>query len=289
MSQLAAAPKHPPRPAPAPGRSTPWAACAAALKAWTARREVRHALRQAMRGSRGARRPGPAFFEVHPPRGRARVLLLGDSTGVGVGALRAQDSLCGLLATAYPEVEIVNQCRSGARLVDTHAQLALLAAAGERFDLALLLVGGNDVVRLTPHFLLASQARTLLGRLRGVARRTVWMGCADLGAAPLFAPPLSWWMSWQTARTARVLANEARRFGVDFIDFRTESAVFASDTGTYFADDGLHPSGACYRHCFDVLQRRTPLAAILRRRPTAVPTASNKEYRHAHHLGNHVH
>jgi lysophospholipase L1-like esterase len=268
--------------------SPSWAVCAKAWQGWTERQAVRRALRQAMRPGRSAPRRGRPF-EVHPPRGRARVLLLGDSTGVGVGALRPEDRLCGLLAAEFPEIEIVNRCRAGARLAETQNQLAPLVAAGERFDLALLLVGGNDVLRLTPQWLLANQARSLLGSVRDVARRTVWMGCADIGSAPLFAPPLSWWLSWQTARTMRLLAREACAHKVDFIDFVEEGALFASDTGTFFADDGLHPSAACYRHCFEVLKRRTPLAAVLRRRPTAVPLASKQEIPHVHHLRNHVH
>ncbi len=259
------------------------AAGSLAWQAWMLRRAIDNGRRLARRAR---------AFEVHPPRCNARVLVLGDSTGVGVGADQPEHSLCGLLATEFPGVQIVNRCANGARLADALAQLAPLVAAGERFDLALVFVGGNDVLKLTPGHRLAQQARRLLGGLQTVARRTVWLGSANIGSAPVFVPPLSWLLGWQTARTMRMLAREAQAAGAEFIDFVHHSGgeMFARDTATYFARDGVHPSNASYRHCFEVLKRRAPLVALLARRPVPVkprvpyPTLPLKELHHAQRL-----
>src|SRR5277367_6022713 len=44
------------------------------------------------------------------------VLILGDSTGVGVGASMPEESIAGLLAADYPQADVVNISESGARI-----------------------------------------------------------------------------------------------------------------------------------------------------------------------------
>lgn len=239
---------------------SPWWALAAPLTAaaaWQAW-QVREGARQGRRLAARAR-----AFECHPPAPGARVLL-GDSTAVGVGAPRPEDSLPGLLAQAHPGVQVVNRSANGARVADLPAQLA---EAPGRFEVVLVLAGGNDVLRLTPHAALRDQAAALLQALQPVADRTVWLGSANIGGSPRLRGPLRWWMAWRTGRTMALLAREAARHGATFIDFfrPLREDLFARQAGLYFAADGVHPSAASYRHCFEVLQRHTPLATVLAR------------------------
>lgn len=202
-------------------------------------------------------------FQHRPERPRRRVLVLGDSIGVGVGAGRAGATLPGLLAEAYPDAEIVNRAANGARVADALEQLVPLAH--ERFDLVLVLAGGNDVLRATPAATLSRDAARLLAACARVARRTVWLGPANLGGSPVLLRPLAWWFTWKSARAMRCIAAEARRAGALFIDFfrpRRDDPI-ARRTGIYFAGDGLHPSAASHRLCFDTLRRRAPLDALL--------------------------
>lgn len=201
-----------------------------------------------------------AGFEARPHRARARVLVLGDSTGVGVGAEAPEASLGGLLAQHFPDVEVVNRAFNGARVAGVAALAERWGREPARFDLALVLVGGNDVLRHTPHRELAADARRLLKRLSRVARHTVWLGCARIGRSPAFLPPLSWWLDWRTTRTMRLLAREARAHGATFVDF----AVRPAATPLPFATDGVHPNAESYRRCFDTLARQAPLRRWLR-------------------------
>jgi lysophospholipase L1-like esterase len=204
-------------------------------------------------------------FEVHPSPHHARVLLVGDSTGVGVGAAAPEHSLPGLLARRYPGVAIVNTCRNGARVGDVAAALARGAPGTQRFDVALVLLGGNDVVHLTPLRELEQAAAALLHELHWHARHIVWLGSANIGHAPIMLPPLSWWAGRRCRRTMGALARVARAHGVTFIDFCEPrlDARFAGAPGTTFAHDGLHPSSTSYLECFNVLEQRVPLHAWL--------------------------
>jgi lysophospholipase L1-like esterase len=219
-------------------------------------------------------------FEVHPSPHRARVLLVGDSTGVGVGAAAPEQSLPGLLAQRYPGVAIVNTCRNGARVGDVAAALARGEPGTQRFDLALVLLGGNDVVHLTPQRELEQAAAALLHELHWHARHIVWLGSANIGNAPVMLPPLSWWAGRRCRRTMSALAQVARAHGVTFIDFcqpRLDQR-FAGAPRTYFARDGLHPSSNSYLECFNVLEQRVPLHAWLSGTSRAqAPTTPPKE------------
>lgn len=207
-------------------------------------------------------------FETRPPRPHAHVLLLGDSTGVGVGT-QPGACLSGLLAAAFPLVHIVNACNNGARVGDTLAQLRAHARAGQRFDLALVLAGGNDVLKLTSPRTLVVHTQALIHELCPMARQVVWLGSADIGTLPALKPPLNWAFGWLCRRTMKLLARTVVGSGIEFIDFcaHGHSRTFASQPERYFAADGLHPSAASYRHCFNELTRRTPLVALLTRQP----------------------
>ncbi|MBZ8142933.1 hypothetical protein CLD22_23945 [Rubrivivax gelatinosus] len=236
----------------------PWAGAAAAgaWQTWRLRVAVARARQLAAKA-----RP----YECRPAGVRSRVLVVGDSTAVGVGAGAAEHSLPGLLAEAFPRVQIVNVAVSGARIADALVQVEAAAARGERFDLALLLVGGNDVFRHTPWRRLKADTRALLAALKPLARRCVWLGSADIGAAPVFTPPLAWWLRRRTTRAATLFAHEARAAGVHFIDFADDAlgTPFADDAATWFAADGVHPSAASYRHCFELLREQAALDELL--------------------------
>jgi len=103
------------------------------------------------------------------------VLILGDSTGVGVGATRPEESVAGLFAADYPEADIVNVAASGARVTDAITQVRRCSEAGLCFDLALLHVGGVDVVADTPLRRLADDCDILMRELGRIAARIAWL------------------------------------------------------------------------------------------------------------------
>ena len=194
------------------------------------------------------------------------ILVLGDSTGVGVGARLPEESIAGLLASDFPNADIVNVSESGARVVDTIAQARRCNAQGLHFDVAVLHVGGNDVVRATHVDKLAGSCETLLLELARLAHRTVWLGPPDLGIAPLFPPPYSWVMSARSRAASAVFSQSAARHGVSFIDFSAPSHAthFGRRRRKHFASDGFHPNSSSYRYGYMVARQAMGLAAAER-------------------------
>jgi len=205
---------------------------------------------------------GARPYEVDVPGACARVLLVGDSTGVGVGADHPGQTLCGLLAARFARSSFVNRCVSGARVADVAAQVEAIAQGGDRYDLVLVLAGANDLIRMTRHTRLRADARRLAGNLRRVAGQAVWVGCG-VGRSPRLLPPLSWWAARRSRTTMQLLGTEAAAAGVEFVDFASplHDRVFAREPALFFAADGVHPSPAGYLYCFEELLRGRPALA----------------------------
>lgn len=182
------------------------------------------------------------------------ILVLGDSTGVGVGAALPEESIAGLLAADYPEADIANISESGARVADAVAQARRCNEAGLHVDVAVLHVGGNDVVRATPTDKLVESCDQLLLELRRLATRTVWLGPPNVGLAPLFPMPYSWIMAVRSRAASAVFAECAARHKVSFVDFSAPShaTYFRKQRRRHFASDGFHPNSSSYRYGYAV-------------------------------------
>jgi len=196
-------------------------------------------------------------FERRLSARRAAMLILGDSTAVGVGATLPEESIAGLLAADYPDADIVNVAVSGTRIAGAIAQVQQCLEAGLRFDLALLHVGGNDVVADTPLHQLTDNCDTLLRELARLAIRTAWLGPPDLGLAPLFPRPYAWVMASRSRAASQVFSAAAARHNVVFVDFSALShvAYFRKRRRNHFAIDGFHPNSASYKYGYATTRR----------------------------------
>jgi hypothetical protein len=197
---------------------------------------------------------------LHP----ARLLLVGDDSGVGRAATASQPSLSALLARRFPHVTIVNTCRKGLCVADAAQALARGAPGRQRFDLALVLLGGSDVVQATPPHQLIEAASALLHELQWHAAHIVWLGSGSAGHSPFLLPPMGWWANRSRRRTVRALAQAARAQGVTFIDFcPPRDAPWQVSARNALARDGARRDCASPLECLTVLEQRVPLQAWL--------------------------
>ncbi len=178
------------------------------------------------------------------------ILILGDSTGVGVGASLPEESIAGLLAIDFPRADIANISVSGARVADTLAQAHRCNSLGMRFDVAVLHIGANDIVRATPPEELADSCEKLMLELERLARRTVWLGPPNLGLAPLFPAPYSWLLAARSRAATAIFAQSSARHDVSFVDFSAPAHAlhFSRRRRRHFAVDGFHPNSSSYRY-----------------------------------------
>ncbi|MEP7284126.1 MAG: GDSL-type esterase/lipase family protein [Rubrivivax sp.] len=191
-------------------------------------------------------RASEPFQAVPPQPPTHRLLVVGDSTAVGTGASSPALSLPGLIARDHPGWAITNRAADGAKLADVVRQLA----GPERFDSVLVLAGGNDVIRLSGAAAMGRAIDEIVARARAIAPRVVLMPSGNVGHAPFFWPPLSWWMSARSRTLHRLVRETAAASpGVVYVNLYREGAddPFLRDPKRLHAADDLHPSDDGYR------------------------------------------
>ena len=192
---------------------------------------------------------------------RVRLLIVGDSTAVGTGASTPQTSLTGLLAARFPGLLIENRARDGATFADVAHQLATLGVGGRPFDMVLVNAGGNDVIRLHNLNTVAQDIDRVAQLARQTAPFVVLMPAGNVGNAPFFFPPVSWWMTQRARRLHAAVAASAERHGAVYVRLfeERENDPFVQQRALN-ASDGLHPSDAGYRVWLQQLLQQADLA-----------------------------
>jgi lysophospholipase L1-like esterase len=202
-------------------------------------------------------------FEVAPPSASARLLVVGDSTGVGTGAEERSASVAGLIARDHPGLTVVNRSRDGARIADMAAQLQSVGT--QRFDLVLVMGGGNDVIRLTSEDALRAGIARVLAEASARADTVVFMPAGNVGNAPFFFPPWSWLMSQRARQLHAAVRELAAQSGAVYVNLYQDRAddPFAKEPDRLHARDGLHPSEAGYALWYEQLKTQAGLAGRL--------------------------
>ena len=199
-----------------------------------------------------------------------RLLIVGDSTAVGTGASAPQASVAGLLAERFPRLQIDNRSRDGATFAGLLAQLD----GDDRVDMVLVMAGGNDVVRLRGLQALQSDVERVVKRARQRADRVVLMPAGNVGSAPFFLPPWSWWMTARSRQLHAIVNEAASRSGagavvVDLFRERADDPFVQQPALN--ARDGLHPNDAGYRVWFGELMAQAALQQRLSAALAAAP------------------
>jgi lysophospholipase L1-like esterase len=199
-------------------------------------------------------------FQNNPDNPVVRVLIVGDSTAVGTGASSGRESLAGLMARQQPRAQIENRARDGAKFADVLAQLV----GEQRFDVVLVQAGGNDVIRLRGLDALQTDIDRVADRARELADTVVLMPAGNVGNAPFFVAPVSWWMTQRSRALHRLVRESAARTGAVYVNLFHERSddPFVSNPELN-ASDGLHPSDAGYVVWFEQLQVQAGLSQKL--------------------------
>ncbi|NJP35363.1 SGNH/GDSL hydrolase family protein [Micromonospora thermarum] len=191
-------------------------------------------------GVYGAKLPGPAITMV----------ILGDSSAAGYGVHRRRETPGSLLATGLSRrlqrpVRLHRFAVVGALSAGLRHQVE--AALECHPDIAVILVGGNDVTNRTPPALAVRYLVEAVTALRAAGCEVVVGTCPDLGAIRPIQPPLRWlarrW-SRQLAAAQTVAVVEAGGWTVSLGDLL--GPRFAAEPGRMFAWDRFHPSAEGY-------------------------------------------
>jgi len=200
-------------------------------------------------------------FRLKPAGAMAALLVVGDSTAVGTGASAPTASVAGLISRDHSRLTIVNRARDGARFADIVSQLE----NEEKFDVILVLGGGNDVIRFTRSVLLEQDIARTAELARTRAPLVVFMPAGNVGSAPFFFAPWSWWMTERSRKLHGFVRQAVADNGALYVNLFKEKAddPFAQRPDELHARDGLHPSDAGYRLWYGELNAQAGLSGRL--------------------------
>ena len=202
-------------------------------------------------------------YERRNPGAAHRILVVGDSTRLGTGAVRPEESVAGRIAAEFPAIEIINLARNGAKSADALFQMESVGL--ERFDIVLVQVGGNDILGFTDLGKMRDTIRQILHQAKENAANVLFISTGNAGLAPAFFPPISWLYTARTRKVRTLLMEVSRDLGVQYVDLFREKGneLFRGDPDRYYTSDYLHPSSEGYRIWYEELKRQTSLVEIL--------------------------
>ncbi len=206
-----------------------------------------------------ARNTQPFAFALENPT--QRILIVGDSTAYGTGAETPAQSTAGYFHRDFPAAEIVNLSKNGAKIENIRH---MLNTATGRFDLVILHAGANDIIYFTPLATTQQQMDTLLKDAKKYSNNVLLLTSGNIGAAPIFMPPLSW---IYTARAKTFLAafkkvaiaNDVIAVNL-FLEKKED--IYRQDIKKYYAADRLHLTGEGYYVWYQQIRKTMTAAQI---------------------------
>jgi lysophospholipase L1-like esterase len=206
--------------------------------------------------------------EAPPPRGDGlygakfpgkplTMVILGDSTGAGYGVHRPRETPGALFANGvsrrlHRPVRLHRVAVVGSMSAGLPYQVD--AALEYEPDVAIILIGGNDVTHVSARPAAVRHLGDAVRRLRATGCKVVVGTCPDIGTIRPIKPPLRWlarrW-SRQLAAEQTVAVVEAGGATVSLVDLL--GPAFEADPVRMFGSDQFHPSVEGYARAASVM------------------------------------
>ncbi|MFJ4039317.1 SGNH/GDSL hydrolase family protein [Microbacterium sp. NPDC090007] len=193
----------------------------------------------------------------HPGR-PVELLLLGDSIAAGLGAAHRRDTLGARLAKGIARAEerpvrLRTAAIVGSETSALERQVSALPAE-YRPDVAVIVVGGNDVTHRIPVARSAEQLEQIVAAMRGRGVPVVVGTCPDLGTLRAIPQPLRALAARSSRQLAAAQAGAVHRAGGRVVALaRAVGPVFAERPDEMFSVDRFHPSALGYRRTAEAL------------------------------------
>jgi lysophospholipase L1-like esterase len=209
-----------------------------------------------------------AAVGVSRARPPIRLALLGDSLAAGYGVYRDRDTpgarmAIGISEAARRPVHLTNVAVVGAESPDLPVQVDALA--GKHPDLAVVMIGANDVTEGTKPDVAVPYLSDTVARLRALGAEVVVGTCPDLGTIRPLAQPLRAFARHLSRRMARAQTVAVVAAGGRTVSLGDLLGPLFMTNLDLFSDDRFHPSAAGYDaaaqavlpSCLDALGLRT--------------------------------
>jgi len=188
-----------------------------------------------------------------------QLLVLGDSSAAGMGADTAQQTVGAIIANGVSAlsgrpVQLTNLAVIGAESLGLDRQLADALEEVDNPDVAVILIGANDVTHRIDKSIAVRHLAQAVAALHATDCEVIVGTCPDLGTIEPVAQPLRllarrWSRDLAAAQTVAVVEAGGRTVSLgDLL-----GPQFAGLSREMFSHDGFHPSPAGYARVASVL------------------------------------
>ncbi len=183
------------------------------------------------------------------------LLVLGDSTSVGVGADHPEESIAGRLTEYLGATYVEHHGVSGAIVADIPGQMEKIEK--KEYDTILLQIWANDMTGFHDLDEVATEYESIIEWLPK-HKTLVVTSCGNLGGARIFPFPLTYIYEYVSKKYHAKLSEIVSRNGGLYIDLFEERSMdpFVQSPEIYLAADSFHPSGAGYGLWFNKVKAR---------------------------------
>lgn len=196
--------------------------------------------------------------EAYTQKGNGmRILVLGDSTAVGTGVEDKKDSTAGRLGAKYSDAEIMNFAENGMRLKGLKTIVDSIRN-GDHFDLVLVQIGANDVIRFTKMKEIENDIRHILRELAKVSDKVVVLHSGNIGEAKFFPFYVRGILSKRSKEVKDIYTKVASETGALYVNLIDSpiAKFLKEEPEKYYASDFLHLSGEGYGLWFEEIQKK---------------------------------
>jgi lysophospholipase L1-like esterase len=180
------------------------------------------------------------------------LMIFGDSTATGYGCMSAEEVPGVLIARGLAEqagkrIRLSTKAIVGATSKGVCGQVDAMFVAGPPPDVAVMMIGANDVTALNGISQSANRLGTAVRKLRTHGAVVIVGTCPDLGVISAIPQPLRSLAHARTSQLARAQAAAARAAGGVPVPLAHLLAPrFRATPELMFSPDGFHPSPAAY-------------------------------------------
>lgn len=196
-------------------------------------------------------------FEKKSSDTTTSLLVLGDSTGEGVGANKPEDTVASLFGAYLGATYVENNAVSGAIISDLASQIE--RATLPRYSVILVQIGGNEIIRFRDAHAAAKELEPLLHTLKEKTDALYVMSAGNVGGTRIFpyiVRPLYHALSQNHHRAFEAVSKKTGATYINLYDHpRVDPFVLEPER---FLADGLHPSSEGYALCFEKVKKAVP-------------------------------
>jgi lysophospholipase L1-like esterase len=193
-------------------------------------------------------------FSVEPKNPKRRILVIGDSVVLGVGASDGAHSLVGKIAELYPTSSVIGCGMIGGK-TENVLEMLKRKKIDSKLDLIIIMCGGMDVLHFTPPEKYRRNLSDLFKEAKKYTTNVTYILMPNAGVAPIFPFPVSLlytYYSRKLCKVAQEVTSQEQVTPIHLFNEKKNDPLYGRFD--LYADDLSHPNNKGYSVWFGAVK-----------------------------------